>query len=62
MSTLLVQSKGIKCYVMVFVSEHSIGVYDVPLDKRVDSKSKFRQLVKPYHVEGGIVKHCDKEV
>ena len=37
-------------------------IYDVPLDKRVDAKSKFRQLAKPYHFEGGIVKHGDKEV
>ena len=36
--------------------------YDVPLDKRVDAKSKFRQLAKLYHVEGGIVEHGDKEV
>ena len=32
------------------------------LDKCVDAKSKFRQLAKPYHVEGGIFKHGDKEV
>ena len=34
----------------------------MPLDKRADAKSKFRQLVNSYHVEGGIVKHGDKEV
>ena len=31
-------------------------IYDVPMDKRVDQKSKFRQQVKPYHVEDGVVK------
>ena len=37
-------------------------IYDVPMDKRMDQKSKFRQQVKPYHVEDGVVKHGKNEV
>ena len=32
------------------------------MEKRVDAKSNFRRLVKPYTVDNGVIKHKGKEV
>ena len=37
-------------------------INDLPLEKRVNAKSQFRQTAKPYRAEGGIVYHGEKEV
>lgn len=37
-------------------------IYDLPLGQRVNAKSQFRQTVRPYHVEHGVVVHGGKEV
>ena len=37
-------------------------IYNIPLNQRPDVKSKFRQNVKPYKVEDGIVMHGKEQV
>ena len=37
-------------------------IYNTPLNQRPDVKSKFRQSVKPYKVEDGIVMHGKEQV
>ena len=42
--------------------KHPVYIYNTPLNQRPDVKSKFRQSVKPYKVEDGIVMHGKEQV